>query len=98
MERRRLCNIRFRIPLEDLPSHVRDNWDQGHFGSINEGSLLYNVAAEPTIQPITGEQLQLSLHPSTIHDDNAHLDVALCGFIGDRYVRVFNRFVRSNQS
>ena len=45
-----------------------------------------NVCREPTLQPITGESLQLRTASS---DDGARLDVSAEGFWGHRYQRVF---------
>ena len=60
-----------------------------------------NVAVEPHLQPLPGEQLRLR---TAITDDNARLDVAANGVWGGRFertfidVRVFNPYAPSNQS
>ena len=59
-----------------------------------------NVAVEPHLQPLTGEQLRLL---TAITDDNARLDVSANGVWGGRFertfidVRVFNPYAPSNQ-
>ena len=45
-----------------------------------------NVCKEPTLQPLTGESLQLR---SASIDDGARLDISAEGFWGHRYQRVF---------
>ena len=58
------------------------------------------VSTEPTLQPLSGEALR---GPANVADD-ARSDISACGFWGGRFertffdVRVFNPFVRSNQT
>ena len=60
-----------------------------------------NVAVEPHLQPVTGEQFR---HRCTIKEDQARLDVAASGIWGGRFertfidVRVFNPHAPSNRS
>ena len=60
-----------------------------------------NVSTEPTLQPLTGEQLQ---YRTANVEDHARLDVAASGLWGSRFertlidVRVFNPYAPSNQS
>ena len=54
--------------------------------------VCYDVAIEPSLQPLSGEQLQ-----STVTTAEARLDISACGFWGGRFtktlfdVRVFHR-------
>eukprot|EP00117_Sycon_ciliatum_P022927 scpid97720/ scgid19636/ len=62
--------------------------------------VAYNVAVEPHLQPVTGEQFRLR---SANVQEQARLDVAASGLWGGRFertfidVRVFNRCASSNR-
>ena len=60
--------------------------------------VCHNVATEPTLQPLTGEQFS---HRTSNDEDGARLDVCAQGFWGNRQsaffdVRVFNPLAPSN--
>ena len=61
--------------------------------------VSHNVATEPTLEPLQGEQFRSS---STTTDEGARLDIAASGFWGGRFertffdVQVFNPNVQSN--
>ena len=61
--------------------------------------VCHNVCTEPSLQPLTGEQLTGT---SAITDNAARLDIAADGFWGGRHeraffdVRIFNPLARSN--
>ena len=62
--------------------------------------VCHGVTTEPHLQPLSGESLS---HRSAITEDGARLDVAMYGFWGGRFekvfvdVRVFNPSAQSNR-
>ncbi len=73
----------------------------GGFPSIRHNEVCHSVGTEPTLQPLSQEQLT---HKTANRDDGAHLDIVAESFWGcDRQlaffnVRVFNPFAPSHRN
>ena len=86
-------------PFGGFPS-IRHNEVRDILASSLKG-VAHNVAVEPHLQPLTGEQFQLR---SASTEDQARLDVVASGVWGGRFertfidVRVFNPYASSNRT
>eukprot|EP00117_Sycon_ciliatum_P029467 scpid89020/ scgid2082/ len=86
-------------PFGGFPS-IRHNEVRDILASSLKG-VAHNVAVEPHLQPLTGEQFQLR---SASTEDQARLDVVASGVWGGRFertfidVRVFNTDASSNRT